>query len=156
MLASFTPLIGFHILLALALAVGATLWHPPRLLHAGEVPIAPEGAVSGPDIFLITIDTLSAQEAAVWTGGDGGVLVEDVLGDRAQVGARCDQDRYPPPRSRLYVHVVVADGHVRHDLQGVARRVEKLGVHLTKLTDKQAGYIGVPKVGPFKPETYRY
>jgi arylsulfatase A-like enzyme len=60
-------------LLALALAVGATLWHPPRLLHAGEVPIAPEGAVAGPDIFLITIDTLSAQEAAVC--GDGPTLM---------------------------------------------------------------------------------
>jgi len=34
--------------------------------------------------------------------------------------------------------------------------LEKLGVHLTKLTDKQAAYIGVSKDGPFKPEHYRY
>jgi adenosylhomocysteinase len=34
--------------------------------------------------------------------------------------------------------------------------LEKLGVKLTKLTDKQAGYIGVPTAGPFKPDTYRY
>ncbi len=34
--------------------------------------------------------------------------------------------------------------------------LEKLGVKLTKLTDKQAGYIGVSTSGPFKPEAYRY
>ncbi|MFP6706275.1 MAG: adenosylhomocysteinase [Alphaproteobacteria bacterium] len=32
----------------------------------------------------------------------------------------------------------------------------KLGVHLTKLSDDQAGYIGVDTQGPFKPEYYRY
>ncbi len=32
----------------------------------------------------------------------------------------------------------------------------KLGVHLTKLSDDQAGYIGVGTQGPFKPEYYRY
>ncbi len=32
----------------------------------------------------------------------------------------------------------------------------KLGVQLTKLSDEQADYIGVPKEGPFKPEHYRY
>ncbi|WGF89813.1 adenosylhomocysteinase [Marinivivus vitaminiproducens] len=34
--------------------------------------------------------------------------------------------------------------------------LEKLGVHLTKLTPKQAEYIGVGDTGPFKPDTYRY
>ena len=34
--------------------------------------------------------------------------------------------------------------------------LEKLGVKLTTLTDKQAGYIGVPTAGPFKPDHYRY
>ncbi len=34
--------------------------------------------------------------------------------------------------------------------------LEKLGVKLTKLSDKQAGYIGVPTSGPFKPDHYRY
>jgi len=32
----------------------------------------------------------------------------------------------------------------------------KLGVKLTTLTEKQADYISVPQVGPFKPEHYRY
>jgi adenosylhomocysteinase len=32
----------------------------------------------------------------------------------------------------------------------------KLGVKLTKLSDKQAAYIGVSPEGPFKPDHYRY
>ena len=32
----------------------------------------------------------------------------------------------------------------------------KLGVKLTKLTDKQANYLGLPDEGPFKPDHYRY
>ena len=32
----------------------------------------------------------------------------------------------------------------------------KLGAKLTKLTPKQAEYLGIPAEGPFKPENYRY
>jgi len=39
----------------------------------------------------------------------------------------------------------------------VARlHLEKIGVKLTKLSTRQADYIGVPIEGPFKPEFYRY
>jgi len=39
----------------------------------------------------------------------------------------------------------------------VARlHLEKLGVKLTKLTQEQADYIGVPVEGPYKPDHYRY
>ncbi len=39
----------------------------------------------------------------------------------------------------------------------VARlHLEKLGVRLTRLTDKQAEYIGVSPDGPYKPDHYRY
>src|SRR3989442_9695354 len=39
----------------------------------------------------------------------------------------------------------------------VARlHLEKIGVKLTKLTRKQADYLGVPIEGPYKPEHYRY
>ncbi|MEZ0211374.1 MAG: adenosylhomocysteinase, partial [Xanthobacteraceae bacterium] len=34
--------------------------------------------------------------------------------------------------------------------------LDKIGVKLTKLSDAQAGYIGVAQTGPFKPEHYRY
>jgi adenosylhomocysteinase len=39
----------------------------------------------------------------------------------------------------------------------VARlHLEKVGVKLSKLTEKQAKYLGVPVDGPFKPDHYRY
>ncbi len=39
----------------------------------------------------------------------------------------------------------------------VARlHLEKIGVKLTKLTQEQADYIGVPVEGPYKPDHYRY
>ena len=39
----------------------------------------------------------------------------------------------------------------------VARlHLDQLGVKLTKLTKEQSEYIGVPEMGPFKPEHYRY
>ena len=39
----------------------------------------------------------------------------------------------------------------------VARlNLEQIGVKLTKLTQAQADYLGVPVEGPYKPEHYRY
>jgi adenosylhomocysteinase len=39
----------------------------------------------------------------------------------------------------------------------VARlHLERIGVKLTVLSQKQADYIGVPVEGPYKPEHYRY
>lgn len=42
------------------------------------------------------------------------------------------------------------------DEKVAALHLDKLGVKLTKLSDKQAKYIGVPTEGPFKPDHYRY
>jgi adenosylhomocysteinase len=45
----------------------------------------------------------------------------------------------------------------KHLDEKVARlQLNKLGAKLTELTAEQAGYIGVPKVGPYKPDSYRY
>jgi adenosylhomocysteinase len=45
----------------------------------------------------------------------------------------------------------------KHLDEKVARlHLEKLGVKLSKLTEKQAAYIGVSTEGPFKPDHYRY
>ena len=45
----------------------------------------------------------------------------------------------------------------KHLDEKVARlHLEKLGVKLTTLSDKQASYIGVGETGPFKPDHYRY
>jgi len=42
------------------------------------------------------------------------------------------------------------------DERVAALHLEKLGVQLTTLSQKQADYIGVAVEGPHKPETYRY
>ncbi len=34
--------------------------------------------------------------------------------------------------------------------------LDKIGVKLTRLSDKQANYLGLPQTGPFKPDHYRY
>jgi adenosylhomocysteinase len=45
----------------------------------------------------------------------------------------------------------------KHLDEKVARlHLSKLGVHLTRLSPEQAGYIGVPADGPYKPDYYRY
>jgi len=45
----------------------------------------------------------------------------------------------------------------KHLDEEVARlHLDKIGVKLTKLTADQAGYLGVPVEGPYKPEHYRY
>ncbi|PSN54773.1 Adenosylhomocysteinase A [Blattella germanica] len=42
------------------------------------------------------------------------------------------------------------------DEEVAALHLEHLGVKLTKLTKKQAEYLGIPEGGPFKPDHYRY
>src|SRR4051812_40985335 len=45
----------------------------------------------------------------------------------------------------------------KHLDEKVARlHLAKIGVELDELTSAQAGYLGIPKEGPFKPEHYRY
>ncbi|HYD06326.1 MAG TPA: adenosylhomocysteinase [Reyranella sp.] len=50
--------------------------------------------------------------------------------------------------------VYVLPKHLDEKVAGL--HLDKLGVHLTKLSQKQAEYIGVPVEGPFKPDHYRY
>jgi adenosylhomocysteinase len=42
------------------------------------------------------------------------------------------------------------------DEEVAALHLDKIGAKLTKLTNEQADYIGVPSEGPYKPEHYRY
>jgi adenosylhomocysteinase len=42
------------------------------------------------------------------------------------------------------------------DEKVAALHLEQIGARLTKLTKKQAAYIGVPAGGPYKPDHYRY
>ncbi|MBV8471303.1 MAG: adenosylhomocysteinase [Burkholderiaceae bacterium] len=62
----------------------------------------------------------------------------------------------------LYAHKDAYDiGKVyvlpKHLDEKVARlQLKTLNAQLSELTDEQAAYIGVPKQGPYKPDTYRY
>jgi adenosylhomocysteinase len=45
----------------------------------------------------------------------------------------------------------------KHLDEKVARlQLKTLNAQLTELTEEQAAYIGVPRQGPYKPDTYRY
>ncbi|HKR90734.1 adenosylhomocysteinase [Novosphingobium sp.] len=65
----------------------------------------------------------------------------------AQIELFTKSDQY---ENRVYVLPKHLDEKV------AALHLEKLGVKLTRLSEKQASYIGVPEAGPFKPEHYRY
>ena len=57
-------------------------------------------------------------------------------------------------RGKLPVDVYVLPKAL--DERVASLHLEKLNVKLTKLTAKQADYLGVADTGPFKPEHYRY
>ena len=56
--------------------------------------------------------------------------------------------------SKYKNNVYVLPKHL--DEKVAALHLEKLGVKLTKLTEKQSEYIGVAQSGPFKSDAYRY
>jgi adenosylhomocysteinase len=65
----------------------------------------------------------------------------------AQIELWTRNEHYP-----IGVHVLP-----RHLDEKVARlHLDKLGVRLSSLTDRQASYLGVDLEGPYKSETYRY
>jgi adenosylhomocysteinase len=65
----------------------------------------------------------------------------------AQIDLYAHTDKYP-----LGVYTLP-----KHLDEKVARlQLKNLNVELTQLTEKQAKYIGVNQVGPYKPDTYRY
>ncbi|OOG28612.1 adenosylhomocysteinase [Thioalkalivibrio denitrificans] len=65
----------------------------------------------------------------------------------AQIELFCHGDRY---KNEVYVLPKHLDEKV------AALHLKKLGAQLTRLTEEQAKYLGLPAEGPFKPEHYRY
>ena len=65
----------------------------------------------------------------------------------AQLALWTETDKYP-----IGVHVMPK----KLDEEVARLHLDKLGVKLTKLTAKQAEYLGLEVEGPFKPEHYRY
>ena len=68
-----------------------------------------------------------------------------------QVLAQIELWKHPERYDR---RVYVLPKHL--DEKVAALHLDKLGVKLTKLNEKQAKYIGIDPAGPFKPEHYRY
>src|SRR5437868_10024518 len=65
----------------------------------------------------------------------------------AQLDLWANRDKYKPAVYRLPKKL---------DEEVARLHLEKIGVKLSKLSRKQADYIGVPVEGPYKPEHYRY
>ena len=66
----------------------------------------------------------------------------------AQIALWTEGDKYG--ENKVYVLPKKLDEEV------AALHLGKLGAKLTKLTGKQAEYLGIPAEGPYKPEHYRY
>jgi adenosylhomocysteinase len=65
----------------------------------------------------------------------------------AQIELWTKQGQYEPKVFTLPKHL---------DEKVASLHLGKIGAKLTKLTEKQAAYLGLPQEGPFKPEHYRY
>jgi adenosylhomocysteinase len=65
----------------------------------------------------------------------------------AQIALWTEPEQYP-----LGVHVLPKE----LDEEVARLHLEQLGVRLTRLTQEQADYLGIPVDGPFKPDYYRY
>jgi adenosylhomocysteinase len=65
----------------------------------------------------------------------------------AQIELWCHPEKY-----KVGVHTLPK----KLDEKVAALHLDKLGVKLTKLTKKQADYLGIAAEGPFKPSHYRY
>ena len=69
---------------------------------------------------------------------------------------RVERGRPDQESSATTVGAVDDDGLVAPQLNSTLVGRSAVLAQLTELTDEQAAYIGVPKQGPFKPDTYRY
>jgi adenosylhomocysteinase len=65
----------------------------------------------------------------------------------AQIDLWKNRDTYKPGVTRLPKHL---------DEEVARLHLERIGVKLTRLSEKQAKYLGVPVEGPYKPDHYRY
>jgi adenosylhomocysteinase len=65
----------------------------------------------------------------------------------AQIELFCHGERY---QKQVYVLPKHLDEKV------ASLHLGRIGAKLTRLTDKQAAYLGLSQDGPFKPDHYRY
>jgi adenosylhomocysteinase len=115
------------------------------VIKGNECPVSPFTFPDGHCIYLLAEGRLVNLGCA--TGHPSFVMSNSFTN---QTLAQIDIARNPDRKVGVYLLDKKLD-------EEVARlHLEKLGAKLTKLTQKQADYIGVSVDGPFKPETYRY
>ena len=100
----------------------------------------------GPSIYLLAEGRLVNLGCA--TGHPSFVMSNSFTNQSlAQIDLWKNRETYKPGVYRL---------PKRLDEEVARLHLEKIGVKLTKLTTKQAEYLGVSADGPYKPEHYRY
>jgi adenosylhomocysteinase len=106
----------------------------------------------------------------MWTFPDGHSIL--VLAEGRLLNLGCATGHPSFVMSNSFTNQVIAQVELSENAAGYAKKVyvlpkrldekvarlhlEKLGVRLTELSEKQASYIGVAPEGPYKPEHYRY
>jgi adenosylhomocysteinase len=105
-----------------------------------------------------------------WTFPDGHAILILAEGRLLNLGCATGHPSFVMSNSftnQVIAQIELAQNHANYEKrvyvlpkhldEKVARlHLDKLGAKLTRLTDKQAAYIGVPVEGPYKPEHYRY
>ena len=110
--------------------------------------VGPLRTCPGNKIYLLAEGRLVNLGCA--TGHPSFVMSQQLHQPDARADSISGRTRTPTTRSASIVLPKKLD-------EEVARlHLEKIGVKLTKLTKKQADYLGVPPEGPYKPEHYRY
>ena len=154
--------------------------HHPGPAHASRCPTTPSSATSGtstwrstspgstaaPDVKRVNIKPLVDR----YTFPDGHSIL--LLAEGRLVNLGCATGHPSFVMSNSFTNQVLAQMALwtepekyplgvhclpKHLDEEVARlHLDQLGVKLTKLTPKQAEYLGIPVDGPFKPDYYRY
>ena len=67
--------------------------------------------------------------------------------------------------NQVFAQIAIWEGDVKEGVHILPKELDEkvatlhlnhLGVKLTKMTDDQSDYTGIPKKGPFKNKDYRY
>jgi adenosylhomocysteinase len=106
----------------------------------------------------------------LWTFPDGHSIL--LLAEGRVMNLACATGHPSFVMSMSFTNQMIAQLEIRENWQEMEKRVytidkkrdemvarlhlDALGIHLTRLTEKQAAYIGVPVDGPYKSDEYRY
>ena len=105
-----------------------------------------DGATGGKDVIVLAEGRLV--NLGCGTGHPSFVMSNSFTNQTlAQIELWTNHEKY---ENKVYVLPKILD-------EKVARlHLKKIGVVLDELTEEQSAYLGISKVGPFKPEHYRY